>query len=133
MSYQNLKVVQDIYSAFRLGDLSSILSMLAENFQWETAFTREMIPSPARWEGRRGVEQFFGAIFSAEKVDQLEVREFIDAGDQVMVLGFNRMQTPFSGMVYENDWVMVWTLKDGKIIRFREFADSVPARVLFGG
>ncbi len=79
------------------------------------------------------MEQFFGAIFSAEKVDQLEVREFIDAGDQVMVLGFNRMQTPFSGMVYENDWVMVWTLKDGKIIRFREFADSVPARVLFGG
>lgn len=133
MSYQNLKVVQDIYAAFRLGDLASILSMLAENFQWETALKQEMIPSPARWDSRRGVEQFCSSIFSAEKVEHLKVREFIDAGDQVMVLGFNRMQTHLSGMSYENDWIMVWTLKDGKIIRFREFADTVPARVLFAG
>lgn len=133
MSDQNLKVVQDIYSAFRRGDLSGILSRLAENVQWETAFKREMIPSSGRWESRRGVEEFFGAMFAAEKVEQLEVREFIAGGDQVVVLGFNRMQTPLSGMIYENDWVMVWTLKDGKITRFREFSDRVPARVLFAG
>ncbi|HEY9808178.1 MAG TPA: nuclear transport factor 2 family protein [Halomicronema sp.] len=133
MSDQNLKVVQGLYAAFTRGDLSSILSLLAENVQWETAFKPEMITSGGRWEGRRGVEQFFGAMFAAEKVEQLEVREFIAGGDQVVVLGFNRMQTPSNGMIYENDWVMVWTLKDGKITRFREFSDRVPARVLFAG
>lgn len=133
MSDQNLKIVQELYAAFRRGDLSSILSMLAENVQWETAFKREMITSGGRWEGRRSVEQFFGAMFAAEKVKQLEVREFIAGGDQVVVLGFNRMQTALNGMIYENDWVMVWTLKDGKITRFREFSDRVPARVLFAG
>src|SRR5438552_2347874 len=47
--------------------------------------------------------------------------EFVDGGDQVVVLGRYRGIAKGTGKRLDVPFVHVWTLKDGKAVRFRQF------------
>jgi ketosteroid isomerase-like protein len=50
--------------------------------------------------------------------------EFLDAGDQVVVLGRYRGVAKATGKRLDVPFVHVWTLADGRAIRFRQFLDT---------
>lgn len=45
------------------------------------------------------------------------------AGDRVVTEGRNRNTARATGRAYEHEWVMVFTIRDGKIARFRHYYD----------
>ena len=53
-----------------------------------------------------------------------EPREFIAQGDKVAVLGHYVGRAKPTGRSFETDWVMIFTLRNGLVTRFIEFADS---------
>lgn len=58
--------------------------------------------------------------------EQWEPREFIAQGDKVVVLAFERVRIKATGRVVDNDFVMVFTLNNGKIVRWRAYEDTAP-------
>jgi len=50
--------------------------------------------------------------------------EFLDAGDEVVVLGRYRGVARGTGKVLDVPFVHIWTLRDGKAWRFRQFLDT---------
>ena len=44
--------------------------------------------------------------------------------DRVVVEGRNKGSVPKTGQTYEHDWVMVFTVRGGKITRFRHYYDT---------
>lgn len=65
------------------------------------------------------------------EIQRFEPREFIAQGDQVVVLGEERMRIKATGRIAENRWVMVFALRDGRIVRFREFDDTAAVAAAF--
>ncbi|HTQ68360.1 MAG TPA: nuclear transport factor 2 family protein [Solirubrobacteraceae bacterium] len=53
---------------------------------------------------------------------RIEVQRVIDAGDEVVVLGVVRGTSP-SGVSIEGRQGYVWTVRDGRAVRFRWFVD----------
>ena len=51
-------------------------------------------------------------------------REFYAGGDKVFVLGFYAATMRKSGKSAACEWVHVFTLRDGKVVRFRELTDT---------
>jgi ketosteroid isomerase-like protein len=51
-------------------------------------------------------------------------RDFLDAGDDVVVLGRYRGVAQGTGKKLDVPFVHVWTLQDGKAVRFRQFLDT---------
>ena len=49
--------------------------------------------------------------------------EFTAAGDRVVVEGSNAGTARATGRRYEHDWVMVFTVRDRRIRRFRHYYD----------
>jgi ketosteroid isomerase-like protein len=68
---------------------------------------------------RKEVGEFFGDIPRADDIQAFEPREFIEAGEHVTVLGWESSTAIATGKKFESEWVHVFTVKSGKITRWR--------------
>lgn len=120
---ENMKIVQGIYEAFGKGDIPAILNVVATDVQWINAGPTE-IPYAGKRNSRDQVAQFFKAIDDNVVVKQFEPREFIAQKDRVIVLGNWRGESKSTGRSFESEWVMAWTLVNGKVTSFRAYEDT---------
>lgn len=117
------EIVQQVYAAFGQGDVPAILSMVADDVDWE------FVGSPGlAYAGNRrnhaGVADFFAAISRIDDIQAFEPREFLDAGTHVTVLGWEKATALDTGKDFESEWVHVFTVNDGKVTRWRGFFNT---------
>lgn len=115
-----LDTVKDVYNRFAEGDIDGFLALCADDIEW-------VVNGPAilekckAFKGRSGVQQFLSILGESWQFSSFTPRQFIAEGDTVVVLGEETGSDNKSGMQFENRWVHVFDVRDGKIIRFREF------------
>jgi ketosteroid isomerase-like protein len=59
-----------------------------------------------------------------DEIQGFEPREFLSAGEHVTVLGWEKTAARPSGKVFETEWVHVFTVRDGKVVRFWGMYDT---------
>jgi ketosteroid isomerase-like protein len=118
MSQQNVEIVRRIYTNWAPGSSPAKSNLLDPDIEWVN-------PSDAIERGTRtGIEAFTAII---EELDdtigdfRMDVERFIDAGDRVAVIATMRGRGSASGVQIENRHGAVWTIRDGKAVRFRWF------------
>ena len=118
-----LDVVQQGYAAFGRKDIPALLKLLADEVDWE-----DICPASLPYSGVRRkpseVAEFFTALSQADDITVFEPREFIEAGENVTVLGYLEAVTRDTHQTYQTEWVHVFTVQNGKITRWRGFADT---------
>src|SRR5262245_61102542 len=121
----NTQIVQDAYASFGRGDIASVLSRLADDVDWQPVYgAASYVPTAGRRAGKAAVAEFFTTLSKAISFSLFEPREFIAEGDRVTVLGRSEGTALPTGRAVKTDWVMIFTLRNGKVTHFREFADS---------
>jgi uncharacterized protein len=121
--HANVRTVEAIYAAFGRGDLGAVLTTLAEDVAWRHPRPDD-IPWGGERRGRDAVAEFFIATNCYLEVEEFTPEQFVARDDQVIVFGHERMRTREGGRVYGTDWVHVFTMRDGKIVGFREYTDT---------
>ena len=119
---ENLQIVKNGYSAFGRGDIPELLSMLAEDIVW--VIPGEGLPMSGTYRGRDGVASFFQKLTQEADILEFQPREFVSEGDRVLTVGLQRIKVKSTGRVAELNWVMDFTIRDGKISAFREYTDT---------
>jgi uncharacterized protein len=123
MSERNVSVVRSNYQAFGSGDFSAVLGTMDTEIEW---VDQESLP----WGGVHHGHDEFGAhmqSFAANFEEfRVEPREFLDAGDRVVVTG--RFAGRGAGGEFDVGVVYVWELRDSKVVRVEGHTDT--ARVL---
>ena len=131
---KNVQLIKDHFAAFGRGDVKSAISMIAENVDWQSPVTRTQ-PEEITWaaprHNRQDVVQFFQELASKVQPEGFEILGFIAQGDQVVVEGRNRGRIKATGFSYEHDWVMVFTVLKGKIVRHRHYYDTADVVAAF--
>lgn len=117
-----LAVVQHLYQAFGAGDLPAMLALLADDLDWQFTADRGA-PYTGRCD-KAGFPAWLGAVAAADDIQAFEPREFLVGADHVTVLGWERTIARSTGRTFECDWVHVFTVRDGWIVRFRGLLDS---------
>lgn len=121
----NKKVVQDAYAAFGRGDIPGLLNMLSPDIEWQGVIgAGPNVPTRGVRRGHAEVGRFFEQVGATVDFKRFEPREFVAEGDKVVALGYYEAVVKPTGRPFTSDWVMVFTLRDGKIVRFQEFTDS---------
>jgi uncharacterized protein len=118
-----LNVVQQAYDAFGRRDIPALLNFVADKVDWEFVGPASLAYAGRR-QNRDEVANFFSALESADETQVFEPREFIEAGEHVTVLGCVKGIAHDTRTPFESDWVHVSTVRDGKIIRWRGFANT---------
>ena len=126
----HLKIIHALYAAFGQGEIPAVLSMLDPNVEWIVTGPPDTSYAGTR-RGTAQVIEFFTILGKTIDILQFEPREFIAQGDAVVVIGQERMRIKATGRVAENPWVMVFTLREGRIARFREFDDTASVAAAF--
>ena len=128
---QNTKVVQDAYAAFGRGDIPGVLNTMHDDIVWKpvTGAARH-VPTAGERRGKAAVGEFFKVVAETTKFSLFEPREFIAQGDKVVALGHYTAKTP-KGKTFDSDFVMVFTLRNGKVSQFQEFLDSAAINAAF--
>jgi len=114
MSEANIEPIKDLYARFRDGDEDSALELIDPAME---VHDRPDIPDPQVYHGHDGVRAALQV--SRDAFDDLDLvpEEFIDAGDQVLVVFWFRGKGRGSGVEIDERLVHLWTIRDGKPVR----------------
>ena len=114
-----LEIVKNVYNRFAEGDIAAFLALCADNIEWVVNGPANLEKCKA-YKGRSGVQQFLD-ILAEWEFSSFAPREFIVDGQTVVVLGEETGTDKRSGIPFENRWAYVFDVKNGQIVRFREF------------
>jgi ketosteroid isomerase-like protein len=119
MSEENVEIVRDMTNRFATGDRESWREVFAEDVIWDTSSTT--IPQAGVYEGHSGVERFFIDWLGTWENPLLETLELLDAGDSVISIFRWTGRGRASGVETETTMFAVYDVKDGRIVRFRQY------------
>jgi uncharacterized protein len=128
---QNTKVVQDAYAAFSRGDIQTLLGYMADDVLWNAVYgAGSHVPTAGERRGKAAVGEFFKQVAQNVNFSRFDPREFIATGDKVVALGHYTATTPIK-KVFDSDFAMVFTLRNGKIAQFQEFCNSAAVNAAY--
>ena len=119
---ENVQLVKNAYAAFGRGDIQGLLGMLSDDVEWD--IPGEGLPISATYRGHDGVGSFFQKLGQEADLLVFEPREFVAQGDHVLVIGWERGKIKATNRAFEVNWVMAFTVRGGKIAKFREYTDT---------
>ena len=119
---ENVQLVKDGYAAFARGDIQGLLTLLSEDIEWVVPGAE--LPLAGTYRGHDGVANFFQKLALESETLAFEPREFVAEGDRVLVVGWERAKVKATNRTAEVDWIMSFTVRNGKIAIFREYADT---------
>lgn len=131
---KNIKIVKEVFEAFSRGDISTIISLVDEKVDWQAPATRTVvkeIPWSKPRHSSAEVSEFFSEIMNKLKIDDMFYSTVVAEGDTVLVEGTARGSAIATGCFFRSDWMMSFTLRDGKIVRLRHYYDTAEVVAAF--
>jgi ketosteroid isomerase-like protein len=122
----NLAVVQKMYRALARKDLVAVREILHPEIEW---IQSAGFPGGGRQVGADAVLQGVFARFGVEWVDwQANVDQWLDAGETIVALGKYHGTFKATSKTTDAAFAHVYDVKDGRIVRFRQYADTAVVR-----
>jgi ketosteroid isomerase-like protein len=125
VSCQNLEIVQRGYEHF--GATGEMLpEILHPDFVWDMS-KFDGWPEQQTYAGLDGARQFIADWSEAWEDWELEVKDLLDAGDQVVAVMLQRGRARTTGMRVDMEFAMVWSFLEGQEIRMEMYARASDA------
>jgi uncharacterized protein len=128
MGEADVETLRRGYAALNRGDLSLVLELLDPDIEWH-----EPAPSPegGAHRGRDSFERFLHGWLESFDDFRVEPERVVERGDELMVVVRQSGTGRASGLSVETRLAHVWTVADGKAVRWEAVAD--PEAVLGDG
>jgi uncharacterized protein len=118
VSQENVDVVKRGYEAWNRGDMAAVFDGYDPDVEhWDRADD----PGATVRRGRDALAAAYAELSESYAEIQIEPKEFIDAGDSVVVPVRVTVRGRTSGAVVEGDQVFVYRLRAGKVTEIREY------------
>ncbi len=124
MSRTPRATVEQTYAAFGKGDMPALFDTLASDVTWSLVGRAADVPYAGAFRGHAGTQKFLEGLVGAIDILEFGPKEFIEGGDKIVVLGHEHCRVKATGRSYQTEWIHVFHVEDGKIIRFQEFMDT---------
>lgn len=119
MSAANVQTVLSGYAAFNERDFDRPLACFADDAEHD--WSRSVGPYAGVYRGRAQILRFWNSFLEAVHDVRFDVEEALDLGDDVLVMVAAHVQGRESGAEVVARGPHVWTLRDGRVVRFELF------------
>jgi uncharacterized protein len=118
----NIEVVKELYRAFREQDYDAFVSITTEDIEW---IQNEGFPGGATYNGASAViEGVFKANNDKWEGFAYHIEDILDAGNSIVVIGKYSGRNRISRKPMSAAAAHIYDLREGKVCRFRMFADT---------
>jgi uncharacterized protein len=122
MSQENVEIVRAIYDEWMRGE------MALDRFDPDISmFEAPTLPGAASAVGIDAVRHYIKSFANYWQKIRFEPQEYIEAGDQVVVVARLVGRGKSSGVDVTRTWAYVWTLRGRKALRLQGYADRAEA------
>ena len=119
----NKQIIENGYRCFANGDVSGLLASFDENIEWTEA---EGFPYGGTYTGANAiVENVFMKLGDEWENFSAVPDGLLDAGDNIVALGNYSGKYKESSKSMKVPFAHVWTLRDGKILKFVQYTDTL--------
>ena len=124
MGEADVETLRRGYAALNRGDLSLVLELLDPDIEWH-----EPAPSPegGTHRGRDSFERFLRGWLESFDGFRVEPERVVERGDELVVVVRQSGTGRASGLSVETRLAHVWTVADGKAVRWEAVADPEAA------
>jgi ketosteroid isomerase-like protein len=119
MSQDNVEIVKEFTRHFQNGDREAWRDYFDPDVIWDTSAAT--MPMAGIYRGHEGVDRFFREWLGAWASYAIEAREYIDAGESVVIVFRQSGVGRGSGVRTERDFFAVYDLRGSKVARYRQF------------
>jgi ketosteroid isomerase-like protein len=127
---QTKQVVMQAYQSYKDGNIKGVLSLIDDKVEW-IGPESDYIPFAGTHRGKDQVAQFFSKLEEFEDTLKFEPQTFIAEGDKVAVTGEGSWRVKATGQTYDTPWAHIFTVRDGKIVRFEQHLHTAAAESAF--
>ena len=122
MSQENVEVVREAFEAFQGGDLEKTAQLVDPEVEFHGTVGGLQEGQTAH--GQSEIDQVFEEEdLEAWEERRLEPEEFIDAGDNVVVLLHEYRRGRGSGVELETDTAVLVAVREGRVVRIQGYMD----------
>jgi uncharacterized protein len=129
MSEENVAIALRIFDAYSRRDFDAALALMDPEVE---AHNPPEVPDAAIHRGREAVRRDWEQTLELFDDFSVELEEYFDAGDDLLVYLLYRGRSRGSRAEVVAPMAHVWTFREGKVIRFRQFLDRAEARAAVG-
>ena len=119
---ENVQVVKAFFAAMGRGDKQGLLALSAEDIEW--IIPGEDWPLAGTHRGHAGLENLLQKANETVETSYPEPPEFIAQGDRVLVVGSATGRIKATNRTFEDHWVFVITVRNGRLTNIREYIDT---------
>ena len=119
---ENVQVVKAFFAAMGRGDKQGLLALSAEDIEW--IIPGEDWPLAGTHRGHAGLENLLQKANETVETSYPEPPEFIAQGDRVLVVGSATGRIIATNRTFEDHWVFVITVRNGRLTNIREYIDT---------
>lgn len=133
MSHENVEFIEGLFAGAASMDKQALLALLPDLIPQVADPAIEWIEDPIRADGRiyrghEGVLASWTQWLEQWEEYETEVEQVVDCGDDVFVVAREHARGAASGAAVSSRIYLVVTVRERKIIRWREFYDEDAAR-----
>jgi ketosteroid isomerase-like protein len=135
VSEENVEIVRGLLDAFARRDHEGAFRFYDSEIVWDASEIAEPIPDFAGvYHGYEGVRTYWRRWLSAWRDIDFDLDDVLDAGDQVVALISDQVQTGrVSGIETAlPPYALVFTFRQGKIVRWKSYPDQRSALTAVG-
>jgi ketosteroid isomerase-like protein len=116
-------IVRRSYDAFERGDMDAVMADMHPEIEWHQA---QGLPHGGLYRGLDEVRRNIFDPLDEEWWDEFTAvpDEFLEAVDQVVVIGRYRGTAKETGKQLDVPFVHIWTMSGDQAIRFRQYLDT---------
>lgn len=119
---KNVQAVKNFFAAIGRDDREGLLALVAEDIEW--IIPGEDWPLAGTYCGHTGLAALLQKASSEMETSFPEPPEFVAHGDRVLVVGFATGKVKATNRTFEDHFVFVITIRNGKLKNVREYIDT---------
>jgi hypothetical protein len=113
----NVTIVKKFYDDLsRTGKVSILEDYVADDVTIKLSIPEDT-PLGGIFRGKDGAMTYFTRVDEAMEILSVDLWDFIPKDDRVVVLGYEKARVRATGKPFESEWVVVFTLANGKFTK----------------
>jgi uncharacterized protein len=120
---QNINTVKLAFDNFLKGDVPAILNACTDDIEWGS-HNNPTVPYGRTYHGKAGAAEFFKTLSDSVNYTRFEPKEYYADRNKVFVEGYHEAKIKSTGKTFGHDFVMEFTIRDGKVSKFFAYVDT---------
>lgn len=125
MSTQNIDAIKALYAAFAIGDMPNVLAVLHDDIIWNEAENFPYADNNPYVGPQAVLEGVFARCGGEWDGFAAHMNTLYDAGEHIIATGRYVGTYKQSGTAMNPQAVHIWTMVDGKAVRFQQHIDTL--------